>query len=536
MANSVTHAALPYPIKNARFSVFVPYLDADGDPTDPTTPDTEISGDAGAFADAAEEVTTITGSNGMGYITLTGAETNYSMVGVAAKVASGPKATLATLYPRQLPIIATGTLSAGSAGGGTLQAAIGYDLAGCFIRTTGGTGGGGTGGANNQARKMVTYTASTGAFTVEPNWETTPSTDTTYDVLLPEGVTLGMLRALNPTTLGRTLDVSAGGEAGLDLSNVGTLTGPYPFLGIIDSGTAQSATATTLVGRAAGVFANDTANGATVLAYGSDQGYWQARVVTDTDLATDTFTVDTWTVTPTGTITYVLLGTPPASASAPPTVLLSVGTGTGQVNLLSGKVPATIAAGDIAASAITASAIAADAITAAKIADGAIDAATFAAGAINAAAIAADAITAAKIATDAITSTKLAADAIGSSQLAASAVTEIQSGLATAAALTTVGNYIDTEVASILAAVDTEIAAILALLDDPRTEPGQGSPPVNPDLATKIDYLYKAWRNKKTQTASQFSLYADDATTVDQKATFGDDTTTATQGEMTTGP
>src|SRR5688500_18480226 len=118
MANSVSHAALPYPIKNARFSLQVPYLDADGDPTDPTTPDTEISKDAGAFADCAEEVTTITGSNGMGYITLSGAETDCSMLALAAKVASGPKATLATLYPRTLASIGTGTLSAGSAGGG----------------------------------------------------------------------------------------------------------------------------------------------------------------------------------------------------------------------------------------------------------------------------------------------------------------------------------------------------------------------------------------------------------------------------------
>ena len=118
MSNSVSHAALPYPIKNARFTLAVPYLDADGDPTDPTTPDTEVSQDGGAFADAAEEVTTISGSNGLGYITLTGAEMNNSIVGVCAKVASGPKATIATLYPRVLASVGTGTLSAGSAGGG----------------------------------------------------------------------------------------------------------------------------------------------------------------------------------------------------------------------------------------------------------------------------------------------------------------------------------------------------------------------------------------------------------------------------------
>lgn len=75
------------------------------------------------------------------------------------------------------------------------------------------------------------------------------------------------------------------------------------------------------------------------------------------------------------------------------------------------------------------------------------------------------AITAASIATDAITAAKIAADAIGASELAADAVTEIQSGLATAAALTTVDDFLDTEIAAILAAVDTEIAAIKAKTD-----------------------------------------------------------------------
>jgi hypothetical protein len=194
MANSISHASLPYPIAHARFSVLVPFLDATGVPTDPTTPDTEFSLDAAAFADCAEEVATITGSNGLGHITLTGAETNGSALGLAFKVASGPKPTLMTLYPRNLPILSTGTLAAGSAGGGTLQTPLAYDVTGCFLRTTGGTGGGGTGGMNNQARRIATYTPSTGAFTVTPNWEVTPSTDTTYDLLCPEGVTVGMVK------------------------------------------------------------------------------------------------------------------------------------------------------------------------------------------------------------------------------------------------------------------------------------------------------------------------------------------------------
>jgi hypothetical protein len=208
MANHFSHAALPYPIKKARFTLEVPYLDADGDPTDPTTPDTEVSKDAAAFADCAEEVATISGSNGVGYITLTGAEMDCTMLALAAKVASGPKNTLATLYPRVLAIVGSGTLSAGSAGGGTLGTILGYDVTGCFIRTTGGTGGGGTGGANNQARKIVTYNTSTGAFTVEPNWETTPDNTTTYDVLLPEGLTLGVLQKVDATVSSRASQTS----------------------------------------------------------------------------------------------------------------------------------------------------------------------------------------------------------------------------------------------------------------------------------------------------------------------------------------
>lgn len=96
--------------------------------------------------------------------------------------------------------------------------------------------------------------------------------------------------------------------------------GAVPWLGVIDQGTAQSATGTTLVLRAAAAFADDTLIGATLMAYGSTQGYWQTRTITDSVLSSDTVTVDTWTVTPSGTITYKILAGPPASTSAPAAV------------------------------------------------------------------------------------------------------------------------------------------------------------------------------------------------------------------------
>jgi hypothetical protein len=93
------------------------------------------------------------------------------------------------------------------------------------------------------------------------------------------------------------------------------IVGAVPALGIIDRGTAQSATSTTLVLRSAATFADDTPIGATLMAFGATQGYWQSRSVTDYVLSTDTATVDAWTVTPSGTITYVLLAGAPAGSA-----------------------------------------------------------------------------------------------------------------------------------------------------------------------------------------------------------------------------
>lgn len=109
--------------------------------------------------------------------------------------------------------------------------------------------------------------------------------------------------------------------------------------------------------------------------------------------------------------------------------------------------------------------------------------------------------------------------------------------LATASALSTVladTNELQTDWTN-GGRLDLILDAVLAMLDDARAEPGQGNPPANPDAMTKLDYLYKAWRNKKTETATLQTLYADDGTTADQKRTLTDDGTTLTVGEMATG-
>lgn len=87
--------------------------------------------------------------------------------------------------------------------------------------------------------------------------------------------------------------------------------------GVVTYGTAQAATSTTIQLAAAETNADDTLIGCVVGAYGSTQGYWQFRAITDYVLSTDTATVDGWTVTPSGTITYVVYAAAPASTSSP---------------------------------------------------------------------------------------------------------------------------------------------------------------------------------------------------------------------------
>ena len=77
-----------------------------------------------------------------------------------------------------------------------------------------------------------------------------------------------------------------------------------------------------------------------------------------------------------------------------------------------------------------------------------------------------------------------------------------------------------------------DIGAITAA----QSEPGSGAPAANATPLTKIAYLYKAWRNRSTQTATAYNLYSDDATTVDQKATVTDNGTTFDRNEIVAGP
>jgi hypothetical protein len=287
--------------------------------------------------------------------------------------------------------------------------------------------------------------------------------------------------ALRPTTAARTLDVSAGGEAGVDWANVGSPTTAQNLSAtnidvdqIVASVSGAVGSVTGAVGSVTGAVGSIGAGGIAAASFAAgaiDAAAIAANAIGASELAADAVaeiadaiwdedatghqTLGTYgqaigdPVADTATI-YAAVVTNAAGvdvaadiiAVKADTAAILVDTGTtldGRLPaaLVSGRIDAsvgamaagTVTAAAIADNAIDAASIAADAITAAKIADGAIDAATFAAGAITATVIADGAIDAATFAAGAIDAAAIAANAIGASELAADAVAEIADGV-----------------------------------------------------------------------------------------------------------
>lgn len=101
-----------------------------------------------------------------------------------------------------------------------------------------------------------------------------------------------------------------------------------------------------------------------------------------------------------------------------------------------------------------------------------------------------------------------------------------------------VGGNVVGSIGSLAAQAKADVnAEVLDVLNvDTFAEPGQEAPAATNTLVKKIGYLFKFLRNKVTQDATTLSVYADDAVTVDHKATVSDDGTTYTRGEIGTGP
>ena len=278
-----------------------------------------------------------------------------------------------------------------------------------------------------------------------------------------------------PTVAGRSLDVTAAGEAGIDLDNAVGALGTAQFdaafftaalfaAGAVDAAAiaANAIGASELAADAIGSaqIAADAIGASEIATDAIDADALAADAVTEirslvtgtADSGTVTTMVDAarteaddvfignWILFTSGAIAnQVRLITEFVAATDTmtfaPAVTAAVGTETyeilpaGAVDIQSwlGLVSGLVAPNALIAGRVDSDvgAMQADVVTAAAIATDAIGAAEIAANAIGASELATDAIGAAQIAADAIGASEIAADAIGSSELAATAATEI---------------------------------------------------------------------------------------------------------------
>ncbi len=252
--------------------------------------------------------------------------------------------------------------------------------------------------------------------------------------------------------------------------------GPAQPLGIARQGTAQSATSTTIVLDAGASFADSTIVGMTVMACGSTQGYCQSRAVTANVGSTDTATVGAWNVTPSGTITYYLFSTAPGAGGSGATAaevwaysdrqltaldedvtamdLNGTATGaaasvTGAVGSVAGNVGGNLigsAGSVVGAVGSVAGNVSGNVVGSVGSVTGAVASVTGAVGSVTGAVGSVTGNVGGNLAGNVLgtvaTVNALAANSVNASAVATDAVTEIQSGLATASALTTVGSNV----------------------------------------------------------------------------------------------
>lgn len=177
----------------------------------------------------------------------------------------------------------------------------------------------------DQTRIIVGYVGSTKVATVDRSFTSPQPDNTSIFAILPNGpVDVEVFGGLAGTfNIGlpyvNTLRIGNSQAAADNLSTAFADTaGASPWTGIVDQGTAQSATSTTVVLRSAAAFADDALIGSRIMVFGSTQGYWQSRPILDNVLSTDTVTVAAWDVTPSGTITYKIFSDVPSAAGSTP--------------------------------------------------------------------------------------------------------------------------------------------------------------------------------------------------------------------------
>lgn len=511
MAASASDAH-PYPIYNARFRVTFPILDADGDlVTGAASLDSELSQDSGTFADATNEATEIATSSGMYFLDLIATELDTKSTAIIVKTTtSGAKTTPLVLYPRRLPVIRTGTAQAGGASSITLDSsasAIDDYYTGAIVNITNDS----PSNARGQARKITAYVGSTKVATVEGTYGTNPSSASTFEVLGTEewAWRLADLRAAGgvaTTQTGGRPEVNTTHAAGTAWAS-GAITAAVIATDAIDA----DAIADNAINAAA--IAADAITAAKIADGAIDAATFAAGAINAAAIATNAIDADAlaadavaeiadgvWDEDATGHQTQGSFGQVLGDSGADSDTLWG---------LVNANLDATVSSRASSAQATNIQADTDDLQTRlpAALVGGRMDSSVGA----------------------------MAANTLTASALAADAVTEIQAAILSDAT-PFAGANLNATISSRAtpAQVNAEVLDVLNV--DTFALPGQTAPPLAPTLVQVLTWLFKNFRNRKTQTATQWSLMADNETTVDAKATVSDDGTTATKQEIVSGP
>lgn len=173
----------PLPLKSTAFRLYFTAYDSSGVPvTGFTSPDSELSKDGGAFADATNEATYV--GHGQGYIDLTAAEMAYDHVGFYFSCSEGSTRDCISICPTQdaaIPANVTHSGTAQAGGATSITLASGASATNAYyyhqlVQIVSGTGAG-------QVRQIIGYIGSTKVASVNYAWQTNPDNTSVYRLL-----------------------------------------------------------------------------------------------------------------------------------------------------------------------------------------------------------------------------------------------------------------------------------------------------------------------------------------------------------------
>lgn len=353
----------------------------------------------------------------------------------------------------------------------------------------------------------------------------------TVDSVSVVGETIGSFSienrsAVMPTTAGRTLDVSAGGEAGLDWANIGSPTTAQNLSATNIDVDQVVASVTGAVGSVTGAVGSVTGNvgGNVTGSVGSVVGNVGGNVVGSVGSVTAAVTVgamnaagaaDFFTVDSGETYATAVTGSVVKEIADNSTIV-----GTPDVNVV--QISGDSAAADALESILDGGGGTVTANITGNL-SGSVGSVTGAVGSVTG-----------NVGGNVAGSVGSVTGNVGGN--VAGSVGSVTGAVGSVTG--NVGGNVTGSVGSLATQAKAEVnAEVLDVLNvDTFAQPGQGTPGATTTIRLMLAYVYKAWRNRTDQNATTYELYNDDATTVDQKATVSDDGTTFTKGEVTTGP